>query len=93
MFAVTFHNAGCIPDSDFWPCEGFDTVAEAWEFVRAEIEDFAEGWEDDYTDMVAGFNATDVLDTGILPAMGTYLWEVYEMTPEEVEEFEARSEL
>ena len=36
MFTVSYRSAGCLPDSDFWPCE-FDTLEEVQEFLVSEI--------------------------------------------------------
>ena len=61
MFTVSYHSAGCLPDSDFWPCE-FDTLEEVKEFLVSEIIFYNDTDDDDYANILR--EVDDLTDGG-----------------------------
>ena len=72
---VSFHSAGCLPDSDFYPA-GFDSFQDAWDFIAAEVEMI-----DDDGDYLAAHTMLHTQNRnmpGSIPASesGLYAWHV-----------------
>lgn len=72
---VSFHSAGCLPDSDFYPAE-FDSFQDAWDFVAAEIETIDD--DGDYLAAHTILHAQNRNMPGSIPASesGLYAWHV-----------------
>lgn len=73
-FTVTLNAAGCLPDSD--ELHAFSTLAEAWEYVAGEIEQFSD--DGDYLAAHTLLHSQDRESVGSIPygENSTYAWNV-----------------
>lgn len=65
MFVVSFHAAGCLPDSESYPAT-FETLSEAWDCVAEEVELIED--DGDYLTAHTALHLQDRESCGIIPA-------------------------